>query len=416
MKIRIDRNFLIKLIISISIFYALFAFNRIKALGGLTVNERLVGNETVIYGVLIILIIPILISKKINISFLLYIFYILITGVYSVLFMKISFVEVLISVFLILIPLLYFLLVKSLNEPNISKLMSILILFNAMYVLLAIFSVTNYNFLANLIGIKSIIDDEYRSSLMLGSSITVSYYFIISIPLITKYLYMHRSVLTKKRMILGFLLLALNIIAVVILKSRAAFYTLIIIGAYYLLFLKGIKLKYRLLVIIFLITVTIIFTRNYNLARLFVIFNDDSISGRFNVLNIGLDLIGENILFGTGLSKYFLRYPISPFIQINGITTLVDPHNLFILYLSETGILGCIVLIPLILELLRRIFQLNYFDKHNTIVFIISTIMLSLGGSQLLNEINFSIIFMIYFSILLNRRSKDCNEGIINNI
>src|SRR5690606_27005691 len=79
-----------------------------------------------------------------------------------------------------------------------------------------------------------------------------------------------------------------------------------------------------------------------------------SVSERLTASKLGLYIFSIYPLFGSGIGRYFERIYSDRYINVEGLTGLIDPHNLYVLILSELGIIGLIVTIILFIYLFKR--------------------------------------------------------------
>ena len=207
-----------------------------------------------------------------------------------------------------------------------------------------------------------------------------------------------------------------NILATFILLSRLASLSAILVTIFYLLFVRSTSKNYFRQKVLFLLVAIIgfyIIIINYDLSRLFIVINLDvgSIESRGTAALLGLRIFFDNPIFGSGMGRHYLRAYTNKYISYNGIAGLVDPHNLYVMIFSELGITGSVIIFGLLLVLifhLRKICQKNFRKTAYCIIF--TMLLNSMGGSQIMNEISFSIIFWIYMSIFKSDNVKVVNE------
>jgi O-antigen ligase len=283
------------------------------------------------------------------------------------------------------------------------------------YALLAIFASNNFGLLMELLGNQTnqYYYSQYRASLMLGSTITVSYYLVLSLPIC---LFLNFTSSNKRWKRISFITILSVFIAIAILGSRISFIISVFIMSYYMLFVKnnnGRSYK-KVALIIVLILLTIFAYDMFDLSRIFSGFSDNSTSSRISAMKLGMYIFSQNPVIGSGLGKYFTRIYSERIINVDGIFGLVDPHNLYILILSELGFVG------LALFLLIIIVNVGYFKYINnpilrkTAYMVIVVALLSfVGGSQLFNEISYSVIFWSHFSLFKAIGRRDHNKSLL---
>jgi len=126
----------------------------------------------------------------------------------------------------------------------------------------------------------------------------------------------------------------------------------------------------------------------------------DSVSARLIAGSLGLHIFTRYPLFGSGMGRFFERIYDYSFISVDGITGLIDPHNMYIFIASELGITGLILTIILFINLFRSFSHINGRILRKTAYITLSVFLFNaMGGSHILNEISYSIIFWIYMGL-----------------
>ena len=393
------------------ILYALFAFKRIKEIGATELNGVSGTNEIVIYllfGVLLLFFSKAPLKRKIIFWVAIFTIYLLICSknVYN----KPDFYYAL-GVFIV--PFLFLFGFNIKNKEQSIMIMKIILIICGAYSILALYSVGNYAAMNDMMGntVKTNLDEQYRPSLMLGSSITVSYYLIITMPII------HFIILNVKERIwknIAYIVFFLCILSVTLLLSRLAFLVMVVLLILFLFRIKSARRRVILLLSVIIFGGIFIWINDYNIQRLFLGFSDDSSSlSRFDALEVGWIAFRNNPITGTGMGQYYIRTFENNMTVIYGRDSLVDPHNVYILFLSETGIIGTGIIIIGFIFLVKHFFKIK--DKGLRFA-ALSTIFVMggmlLGGSQLVNEISFSIIFWSYMSLYLACKNINFGEKI----
>lgn len=414
----INLTFLMKIFV---ILFALFAFKRIKYSIDLGNSGFSLSIEVVLYLVVIVLIFLLQIaSGKINLSksrkilILLY-FLILVSslGVSKV----VDLYQYFYATLIFFVPLL-FLFSFSHEERKYHVLFAnIIILIGIIYSLLAIFSSLNYGLLMSFLGnnVQDQYFSQYRASLMIGSSITVSNFLNILLPLNFHMFFGGLSLKpsTKEKKFLYMIALILNIVATLILQSRLSFIITIGLTIYYTLFFKkySVKFKTRFIALVLFIIAFLYLSTNLNLAHLFIGFSnsDLSIISRLSSMNLGIRIFSDNIMFGSGFGRYFVRIFDGNILTYGQYSGLVDPHNAYILILSETGLFGFLIIMMIFFVLVKDFLKIRENSLKNlSIITLITSLLISVGGSHIINEISFSTFFWIYISFFLTfPRIKD---------
>lgn len=411
-------------IISIIFIYVLFGPSRIKRILSFSIEGSSTTNEIWIIPLLcliMILLISIdkknLIFNKYNLPFIvcvyLYIIIILIGG-----FNINSFSQYIYAALLFITPIFLFFPIVYLEYKEIEKLIKFFVISCLIYSILAIILSTNYAYFMNLVG--NVIDDryysQYRASMMLGSSITVSYFFNLTLPLCFYLFYSNTDI--KWRFISG-VTIFVTIIATFVLLSRTAVLCTLIIIIYSLFFMKKRKKKslVRKIGIFVLIITAILYTfKNYDLTRIIngMNFSGESVEARLKSSNLGIYIFTQFPLTGSGMGAFFKRVYDNKYLTVDGLSGLIDPHNMYVLILSELGLIGIFVTIIFFVTLVKKFSNIkDSLLKHTAYITVIAFLFDSLGGSQLVNEISFASIFWIYmgiFSSISFRKNKENME------
>lgn len=410
-------------IICIIYFYVLFGPSRIKRILSFSIEGKSTTNEVWIIPLLCVVIILLIgINKKNliinnhNLPFVVYVYLyivIILLGGFNVN----SIAQYIYAVMLFIVPIFLFFSMIYLEYQEIEKLIKIFVLSCLIYSILAIILSTNYAYFMNLVG--NIIDDryylQYRASMMLGSSITVSYFFNLTLPLC---FYLYYSNTEKKWRLISGITIFMTVIATFVLLSRTAVLCTLIIIAYSLFFMKKRKRKgIRKIGIFLLIIIAILYTyKNFDLTRIIdgMNFSGSSVEARLQAINLGLYIFTQFPLIGSGMGTFFKRVYDNKYITVDGLTGLIDPHNMYILILSELGLIGIIVTALLFITLIKKFSNIeDNILKHTAYITVIAFLFDSLGGSHLVNEISFASIFWIYmglFSAISFRKYRENME------
>lgn len=397
-------------IVSLIFLYALFGPDRIKKAISFVVHGERTTNEILIIPLFIFLIyVAEKITKKVpsidsgnrnNLPFMIYIYlYIFIIAIGGFNLNSVS--QFIYAGLLFVIPMLLFFPMSKCESEHIQVLTKFFVLIGLIYATFAIVLSTNYAYFMDLVGNST--DNyryysQYRSSMMLGSSITVSYYFNLTLPM-SFYLYFNSN--RKIWRLVSALSIITIIIATFILQSRVATISTALILIYSLFFIKNTKKKSTSkMAVVFLIIVAILYAfQNYDLSRIIngLDLSGDSANMRFNAALLGLYIFSQNPVIGSGMGRFFERVYENSLITVDSIIGLIDPHNMYVLILSELGLIGIVLTSILFITFFRRFANIKEKALRRTayitlVVFLFD----AMGGSQLINEISFSVIFWIY--------------------
>lgn len=424
-KIKLGKKnpFLIYLIIFIFL-YALFAFERMKEIASFNVEGFAVTNELWIIPFSLFLFYffkkrnPGSISiRKVNLIFIVLVFFYVINILIGGMNLD-SYAQYFYASALFLVPMLLYLPTSRLNGNSIIFFFRFLVVTCLIYAILSIVLATNYAYFMNLVGNPT--DDyryysHFRASMMLGSSITVSYYFNLTLPICFYLFYKSKE---RKWRIISAVTIAFNVIATFLLLSRAASIISILIVTTYLLIISGGKRGYgKKILIVFTMLITLLYAfLNFDLSRITMGFDYNSTEGRFLAAKLGLYIFTQFPIFGSGVGRFFERAYDYRYIEVDGITGLIDPHNLYILILSELGFVGIFLTISMFIYLFTKFkFIKDKVLRKTAMLTIFSFAIGAFGGSQLMNEISFATVFWIYMGLFnavsINDRFLSTNNG-----
>ena len=306
---------------------------------------------------------------------------------------------------LFIAPILLFFVSNKMTEEEAKLLFKVFVVTCLVYSILSITLSTNYSFFRELMGnpIKPTEpayvyrNSRYRSPMMMGTSITVSYYFNITLPLCFHMLYYDEE---KKWRIISALTIGTNIFATLLLSSRSAVFAMMLVIIYSILFISDKKsFKKTFVIIILLIGFGIFAFNKYNLSRLLMglDFSSASDSSRLTAAKLGSYIFSLYPIFGSGMGRFYHRVYADRFITVDGVSGLIDPHNMYILILSELGAIGLILCGVAFIVLFKGFLYIKEKPLRQTAYLIIFTSLIcGIGGSNLIISISYSTIFWIY--------------------
>ena len=208
-------------------------------------------------------------------------------------------------------------------------------------------------------------NNQLRLYLPLGVATTLAFLFIIAIPIINLGITLTTSKFIKMMLRIGFWA---TILACVLTMSRSAI-PLVGILATWCLFESSNKQKVAtklfgfvmsFMFVAFVISMFVnVESSSVNFSRLFWGFSDSSTSERKNAVLLGLEIHKNNYFFGAGNGTYFTRiYTFTDWtdklITAYGKVGLLDPHNGFVLLLSENGIVGFALFSAFMVKIVKR--------------------------------------------------------------
>jgi O-antigen ligase len=305
---------------------------------------------------------------------------------------------ILIFTSLILIPYL----AEHLGKEQ--KIINMLYVFSALVLLL--------NFLAfeiyPLKGADAYIPGRFRG--YLENPNTLGLMSFISFPLL---LYKYKTALTRRKKLINILLLLAAITLAVIASSRASLLGIIMILAVYFYYYNR---RIFVLGVIFSTVIIIIILSSPVLLELLRIAGDP-LSQRDKIWQLGINAWKEDIIFGGGFGTTHLITGNKYAFMVKGIFEFLlgaHFHNIYIEILYETGIIGLIIFLSIILLMLsetNKVINNSHGDKKIfTICYyalLIAIIVQSAFESFILSAGNVpSLIFWILTGLVLNGRQN----------
>ncbi len=115
---------------------------------------------------------------------------------------------------------------------------------------------------------------------------------------------------------------------------------------------------------------------------------------RLEFIYHSLKLISKNWFFGVGLGNFAQVY--GDHVAVLGLTHSVNPHNQYILFLVETGMVGLVAFLVLNYVCWQSSARLSDFWKHATRI-----ILLSYGVANLFNSFLFDFSESLFFSLFI---------------
>ena len=174
-----------------------------------------------------------------------------------------------------------------------------------------------------------------------------SFIFMISIPIISNYIYNYNKTNNFEKVYLVFFTF-ICFITVLLSGERMSFIFFLFSLMLILFFNKGL-IKTIILSIFIFITLTSLFFFNSSVKNRFTNFYNDlnnfSSSSHFRLFSSSVNLWNEEKLIGLGLKNYRIKCNEDTIDKNTNQNTLCSshPHNFYLEFLSETGILGLIL-------------------------------------------------------------------------
>src|SRR5699024_5711085 len=150
---------------------------------------------------------------------------------------------------------------------------------------------------------------------------------------------------------------------------------------------------------------------NYDLSRIINGFGSSGASteGRFDSVILGLKIFQEYPLFGSGVGHFFERVYESRYLIFDGFSGLIDPHNMYILILSEMGLLRLFITFIMIAFMFYNFSFIKIKAlKYTAYITLLSFLLGAMGGTHLFINASFATVFWIYMgtfnAVSLNNR------------
>ena len=387
------------------VFYAMMMPQRFKQIQGIVIDGVTRSHEVYLYSLLIILKLIIdVIYKKITFKQL----FSTLIGL-SVIYMILNTIltginlQSLYALITMIIPTIILLLIDFRHKNTKMVFFYFIGFMTIFYSTFVLLFLTQYEIFESLIAYSR------RPHLMIGSSVAVSYVLVLFLPVNLYKLYDSNKIISKSYF---FIASVLSIGAVAMLLSRGAFITLIIVLVLALILYKGNRKTYLFVSFFIILGILSLYYLHitYDLTR---VFNDIDLNGsdrsRRDAFLLGYEIFKDHFIFGTGMGQYFLRIWDNFYITYDGMNGLVDPHNVYILMLSELGIVGSLFYASIHVYIIVNIFKFdNYNKKILGLLIYVALGIMHLGGSHLMNEFSVSIVMI---SIILLIKNDEVNNA-----
>lgn len=384
-------------IIFFLVFYAMMMPQRFKQIEGIVIDGITRSHELYLYAFFIIVKVVIdIFYKRIRIDKVLF----LLVGL-SVLYMILSTIftgihpQSLYALFTMIVPTSMLLILDFKNHQTKHLFFYFVGFMSIFYSIFVLLFLTNYEIF------ESLIAYDRRPHLMIGSSVAVSYVLVLFLPVNIYKLYDSNKIISKSYF---FFASVISIGAVAMLLSRGAFMTLVIVLVLAFILYKG-NLKNNIFMSLFIVLglLSLYYLHiTYDLTR---VFNDIDFDGsdvvRRDAFLLGYEIFKDHLIFGTGMGQYFIRVWESSSLIYNDMTGLVDPHNLYIMMLSELGIIGSLLYASIHGYILWNAFKFKDYNKKILVLLVYVALgIMHLGGSHLMNEFSVAVV-MISIIILI---------------
>jgi O-antigen ligase len=390
------------------VFYSMMMPQRFKQIEGIVIDGINRSHELYLYAVLIIVKVIIdIFYKRIRIDKVLWILIglSLTYMIFSTIFTGIN-PQSLYALFTMIIPTSMLLFLEFKNHQTKQLFFYFIGFMTIFYSIFVLLFLTNYEIF------ESLISYSRRPHLMIGSSVAVSYVLVIFLPVNIYKLYASNKVISKAYF---FFASVISIGAVAMLLSRGAFITLVIVLVLAFILYKG-NLKTNLFICLFIVLglLSLYYLHiTYDLTR---VFNDIDLDGsdrsRRDAFLLGYEIFKDHLIFGTGMGQYFIRVWESSTLIYNKMSGLVDPHNVYIMMLSELGIVGSLLYASIHGYILLKALKFKVYNKKIRILLVYVALgIMHLGGSHLMNELSVAVVMISVILLVKDEEVQDATTS-----
>lgn len=273
-----------------------------------------------------------------------------------------------------------------------------------------------------ILGIYTFITREQtRMDLPVGVATTVVYFFIVAIPLVNLACKLSTNVALKAFFQIGFWLV---VVATFLTVSRAGIAIACLLVAWCIFDnsektnrnKKMFRIALVIIGLLFILSLLPQISAYVDLSRLYMGFNDSSTSEREKAALLGLEIFKHNPIIGAGNGTYFTRvYTFSTWtdklISAYGVKGLLDPHNGFVLLLSENGIIGFGLVIWFYISIYKRINQIkNSLIKTSGKQIMLSIMIYSFASSDMYTVVGLSTCIWIILGMYISYSYSNYNK------
>lgn len=274
------------------------------------------------------------------------------------------------------------------------------------YSIIYIISCIASNDLMQILGMETVFyTNQTRGFVPIGGAIAMGTLLNFMLPF-NIYIY------NKEKKISYFIFYLINVIGTAFTLSRSS----VLIAVFIICFLnvkmiKNIFNRKHIFVKTSILIVTILYVgNNFDFSRIIISFDsnhDASTSERFNAQELGIDIFKDNIMFGSGMGKVYKRAYTNKYIRYENKTGLIDPHNSYIMSISEGGIFGLIFLLLLFTYVFLGVRTIKNKEIKKLGFSVICVALISfLGGTYIYNDPKVSSIMWLSLSLILNYDEK----------
>ena len=243
------------------------------------------------------------------------------------------------AIILFMGPIFSISLVTGLSEPRALRLLENMVFFSILVIYIqALFVATLPETIGSALNWDAPSYTIERSRATVGGPNNVSGFIAFTAPTLASWFLAGRSRHMRR---LGFLGLVCGTIVLAITQERGAFVSLI---AGYLVMATSIPStgRRRLIPLVLACSgLVLLFVPSYlSHSRFLSSWLDVSTMSRLQAFNDAREFFRVSPIFGRGFGLVYPRWWIERYMVFDGVETLVDPHNIFVMVLVEAGIVG----------------------------------------------------------------------------
>jgi O-antigen ligase len=300
--------------------------------------------------------------------FLLFYFYIIITSIFSLEKLP-SFFSSLTYIRFFIFSLAVWYILDNNKKFSINFFKSLLICF----FVLSVDSVIQFFFGENIFGWKQIL--EFRISSFFGKELIMGSYIVRLFPVFFGLYFLHKENFRNYK--INFVMIILIFNTVLLSGERTSFFLLVLFFIIFSFILN--KFIFSQKKIVFFSLLTFIFIINFLVfspiyKHRFITSTQGLVFGekKFTFFTYqheshyrsALKMFADNPIIGVGIKQFRYLCDLEKY-KINSLSCATHPHNIFIQFLAETGIIGTMFYLFIFFLICREIFKLIFIQKNS---------------------------------------------------
>lgn len=220
--------------------------------------------------------------------------------------------------------------------------------------------------------------EKNRISSFFGDELIMGSYLSKMTPiLIAIYFYFKKE--SNNFNVLNILFISLLIITVFISGERSSFFLLNLSLLFTIFFIKNLRKTYFFIIFFSFLAITLVtyFNPSAKLRMIDLTISQTQLfkSKEFSILNlfskqhndhynVGLKIFKDNKFFGVGVKNFKVKCQEKKY-KVSEISCSTHPHNIYIQFLSEIGLIGLLFVLFFIFHFLKIFFQTFKKDRYN---------------------------------------------------